>query len=198
MSTTGGATRGTEATTTWVDDHFIAGDVVLDFANTVYRRTPELGADLLVDAESLETWLDRTRLLPSAGPGRTFTDPTAALQTARSLRGLLWTVLHALEHDQTIPVDTFAGLLDLARRDLARTSVHADGSIASLCADGAFTALALGATRLVLDPPPQGVRSCDRCGWFFIDSSRSRRRRWCSMKTCGNQAKAARYRTAHS
>ncbi|WP_433493074.1 CGNR zinc finger domain-containing protein [Nocardia grenadensis] len=34
-------------------------------------------------------------------------------------------------------------------------------------------------------------------GWFFIGSSRGRRRRWCSMKTCGNQAKAARYRSSH-
>nr|WP_255307967.1 CGNR zinc finger domain-containing protein [Streptomyces marincola] len=40
------------------------------------------------------------------------------------------------------------------------------------------------------------MRACDRCGWFFIDSSRGRRRRWCSMKTCGNQAKAARYRSS--
>nr|WP_260152271.1 CGNR zinc finger domain-containing protein [Hoyosella altamirensis] len=51
--------------------------------------------------------------------------------------------------------------------------------------------------RLVLSPPSQPVRACDRCGWFYLDTSRSRRRRWCSMKTCGNQAKAARYRSAH-
>lgn len=26
--------------TAWSDDHFVAGDLALDFANTVYRRTP--------------------------------------------------------------------------------------------------------------------------------------------------------------
>ena len=36
------------------------------------------------------------------------------------------------------------------------------------------------------------VRTCagDNCGWVFIDTSRSGRRRWCDMATCGNVAKA--------
>ena len=34
----------------------------------------------------------------------------------------------------------------------------------------------------------------DRCRWAFFDSSPTGRRRWCDMRSCGNQAKAARYR----
>ncbi len=43
---------------------------------------------------------------------------------------------------------------------------------------------------------PQRIRICDndRCRWVFYDTSRTGRRRWCSMATCGNQAKAARHR----
>lgn len=39
------------------------------------------------------------------------------------------------------------------------------------------------------------VRECnsDRCTWLFIDRSRTHRRRWCDMKTCGNRAKARRH-----
>jgi predicted RNA-binding Zn ribbon-like protein len=39
------------------------------------------------------------------------------------------------------------------------------------------------------------LRECasGSCSWLFIDRSRSRRRRWCSMKTCGNRAKARRH-----
>jgi predicted RNA-binding Zn ribbon-like protein len=33
----------------------------------------------------------------------------------------------------------------------------------------------------------------DRCGWLFLDTSRNRSRRWCSMEDCGNRAKARRY-----
>ncbi len=31
------------------------------------------------------------------------------------------------------------------------------------------------------------------CGWLFLDTSRNRSRRWCSMETCGNRAKAMRH-----
>jgi len=52
---------------------------------------------------------------------------------------------------------------------------------------------------LVLFPPANDIRQCeaDRCEGFFVDESRSKPRRWCSMDGCGNRAKAARYRVAH-
>ncbi|MGQ0539679.1 MAG: CGNR zinc finger domain-containing protein, partial [Gemmatimonadaceae bacterium] len=37
------------------------------------------------------------------------------------------------------------------------------------------------------------VKSCPSCGWFFLDTSRNRSRRWCSMTMCGNSAKSRRY-----
>ncbi|WP_197683971.1 CGNR zinc finger domain-containing protein [Allokutzneria albata] len=73
-------------------------------------------------------------------------------------------------------------------------SVEADGSAKALTGKGALGVIALHAIRLALSPSARPVRSCDGCGWFFIDTSRGRRRRWCSMKTCGNQAKVARFR----
>ena len=43
---------------------------------------------------------------------------------------------------------------------------------------------------------PERIRICDneRCRWVFFDASRTGRRRWCDMATCGNRAKAARHR----
>ena len=43
---------------------------------------------------------------------------------------------------------------------------------------------------------PERIRVCDndRCRWVFFDTSRTGRRRWCDMSTCGNRAKAARHR----
>jgi predicted RNA-binding Zn ribbon-like protein len=40
------------------------------------------------------------------------------------------------------------------------------------------------------------LRICanDGCRWVFEDTSRTGRRRWCSMASCGNRAKAARHR----
>lgn len=73
------------AATAWVDDHFIAGDPALDFANAVYRRTPEFGVDLFNNTESLTAWLDRVHLLPVGGlPGSPSADTGAVLDEARS------------------------------------------------------------------------------------------------------------------
>ena len=33
----------------------------------------------------------------------------------------------------------------------------------------------------------------ESCGWAFYDSTRSRTRRWCSMRTCGSRYKARQY-----
>jgi predicted RNA-binding Zn ribbon-like protein len=43
---------------------------------------------------------------------------------------------------------------------------------------------------------PDRIKICDndRCRWVFYDTSRTGRRRWCDMATCGNRAKAARHR----
>ena len=40
------------------------------------------------------------------------------------------------------------------------------------------------------------LRACasDTCRWIFYDDSRTGRRRWCDMASCGNRAKAARHR----
>ena len=37
------------------------------------------------------------------------------------------------------------------------------------------------------------VCSDDNCGWLFVDMSKNKSRRWCSMKDCGNRAKARRH-----
>ena len=43
---------------------------------------------------------------------------------------------------------------------------------------------------------PDRLRVCanDMCRWVFYDESRAGKRRWCSMASCGNRAKAARHR----
>ena len=43
---------------------------------------------------------------------------------------------------------------------------------------------------------PERIKTCasETCDWIFYDASRTSRRRWCDMATCGNRAKAARHR----
>jgi predicted RNA-binding Zn ribbon-like protein len=39
------------------------------------------------------------------------------------------------------------------------------------------------------------VRRCpgEGCAWLFLDTSRNKSRRWCSMEVCGNRSKARRH-----
>ena len=63
------------------------------------------------------------------------------------------------------------------------------------------TALALlapvlwSAGDLLAGPRLDRVRRCanPECGWLFLDDSRAGKRRWCSMSSCGNRAKARRH-----
>lgn len=38
-----------------------------------------------------------------------------------------------------------------------------------------------------------GLFDTEECSWIFLDESRAGTRRWCSMKDCGNRAKARRH-----
>lgn len=52
------------------------------------------------------------------------------------------------------------------------------------------------AVELLLRGDTSRLRECaaDDCGWLFLDTTRNRSRRWCSMQTCGNRAKVSHFR----
>jgi len=60
---------------------------------------------------------------------------------------------------------------------------------------GLLQPVALSAARLVTGADPMRIRQCasESCICWFLDTSKSGRRRWCSMARCGNRAKAAKH-----
>ena len=62
--------------------------------------------------------------------------------------------------------------------------------------EGALARLAESVAREISQGHPERLRICanDACRWAFADTSRTGRRKWCDMATCGNRAKAARHR----
>jgi predicted RNA-binding Zn ribbon-like protein len=62
--------------------------------------------------------------------------------------------------------------------------------------EGAMARLAESIAREVSTGHPDRLRICanDECRWVFQDTSRTGRRKWCDMSTCGNRAKVARHR----
>jgi predicted RNA-binding Zn ribbon-like protein len=60
--------------------------------------------------------------------------------------------------------------------------------------------IARSAADLLTSGELERIKVCDAhdCGWFFVDVSRNRSRRWCDMAGCGNRVKARRYRERHA
>jgi predicted RNA-binding Zn ribbon-like protein len=130
---------------------------------------------------------------------------TAARDLARihAVRGALREVADALvDHRQASP-----GALDTVNRALHARQVielvpSSDGCVAvdhRHVGDPIDDALARLCDPLVTEltsGSPERIKICDneRCRWVFYDTSRTGRRRWCDMATCGNRAKAARHR----
>jgi predicted RNA-binding Zn ribbon-like protein len=58
-----------------------------------------------------------------------------------------------------------------------------------------FWDLLASASDLLVSPQRALVGVCQGggCSWMFLDTSRKRNRRWCSMLDCGNRAKAKRH-----
>ncbi len=64
---------------------------------------------------------------------------------------------------------------------------------------GAIARLVESIARELIQGHPERIRICqnEKCRWVFADTSRTGRRKWCEMSTCGNRAKVARYRARH-
>ncbi len=62
--------------------------------------------------------------------------------------------------------------------------------------DDALANVSQQIVREIVGGRPERLRACasDTCRWVFYDDSRTGRRRWCDMTSCGNRAKAARHR----
>lgn len=74
-----------------------------------------------------------------------------------------------------------------------------EGEIQFRPISGSSLTVLSGLTKVIFDSQCDGTwdrfKCCElpTCGWAFYDSTRSRTKRWCSMKTCGSRHKAREY-----
>jgi predicted RNA-binding Zn ribbon-like protein len=180
--------------------------LALDFTNTLdWRLRPE-PVEELRELSDLLRWgwssgaLERAearalREWGEAHPGLA----ARALAQAVEVREAIAEVLLAVLHDQALP----AGALD--RLDEACLAAGAARSLrpagqgvewgwrnGPTSADRVAWTAALDAVRILTSSERERIRQCGdfECGWLFLDTSRNRSRRWCTMKSCGNRNKA--------
>lgn len=185
---------------------FIAGDLALDFVNTVSDRLDAARvADKLVRVEDVAAWCRAAGLpLEADWPARAGRD-ARALASVHRLREDLHALFHA-RIDTRPPAPAALARLDrlLHRCQAARALAIGPPMLAwrwrrHAAVDELLHPIALAAVALLTSARGSAIAVCEGsgCGWLFLDASPSRRRRWCSMADCGNRAKAREHYRRH-
>lgn len=170
------------------------GHLSLDFVATLGARRND-PVERLRSPEDLEEWLTTADLLGGIGSSATPTD--VQLADARQLREATYRVLTAGRLGDAPSTDDVDLINRYARGPVAALQVGPGLSAVRLATDPvavAITELARASAELATGPELLRVRQCDGCSLLFLDRSRPGQRRWCSMGSCGNRSKTARYR----
>jgi predicted RNA-binding Zn ribbon-like protein len=175
---------------------FLAGRLSLDFCNSHSRAT---GGDRLQDGPALAAWAARGGRPLAQAPS------AAEWQSSLELRDRLCRVFDALL-DNASPSDADLDALAAAALPVVAPALRWDqatrraiitttgNSVRQLCRD-----IAADAVDLLTGDQVERIKRCpsDACHWFFFDSSRNGRRRWCAMADCGTKAKVRHFRARH-
>ena len=178
--------------------YFVAGRPSVDFVNTLRERWRRRVETLVTD-DDLSRWLVRAGVLNEPA------SVDSALHTsARNLREAIDRAFERViagkrpsgasleEINDWLPHAAYVPELRQSGAKL-RLDEHPRGS----AAEHGLGLVALDAAQILSEPATrQRLRICasDTCSARFFDASPAGRRRWCSMRTCGNVAKARRFR----
>lgn len=187
----------------------IGGQPALDAVNTATAWDTD-PVDWLADYPSLLQWAELARVIKAAEVRALRRTAAAdsrgaqkALRAFKALRQCLQACLTPVALGQRIEPASLAALDGYRATAMRHAKLAAvDHHVALVCdvqacgLDLPLHRVALSAVELLLRPPGVRLRVCagHDCGWLFIDSSKSGRRRWCDMSTCGTSDKMTRYR----
>ncbi|MFC2029099.1 CGNR zinc finger domain-containing protein [Chloroflexota bacterium] len=187
----------------------LGGRLSLDYANTADWHAGDQPVEYLKSYGDLVAWSRHAgalserlgeRLLEEAG--RRPADASAVLERAIVLREAIYRIFSALSQErppQAADLETFnselAGALGQTRLVFTPEGLAWDWAGKRAALDQMLWYVVRDAASLLTSEAAGRVGQCtdDRCGWLFLDMSRNRSRRWCSMEDCGNRAKARRH-----
>ncbi|MFI1762051.1 CGNR zinc finger domain-containing protein [Streptomyces sp. NPDC020800] len=176
---------------------FDAGRICLDLLATTHpvERLDAVGP--------LRAWIAGSGLVP---PGTSLGHAEASwLAGFRELRGDVGQLLRSCDPSDARSYDHALGRVNEVARAAPPALCAVRGEDGTLvrelardpgCA-GLLAVVARDAVDLLTDPVARAaVRECegDDCPLVYLDTSRGRRRRWCSSEVCGNRERVARHR----
>ena len=191
----------------------VGGRPVVDFVNTLSDRSTGTPYDRLRTYGDLLDWCVRVALFGTAEAGRLTAvaeacpaAADAALGRAHEVREALYQLFRAETADQEPP----PAALNLVNAVLAeglsnrRLQPGRDGFGWAWNAgpdrlDWMLWPLVWSAAELLTSAEVARLKECGQpdCRWVFLDLSKNRSRRWCTMDDCGNRAKARRHYQRH-
>ena len=177
------------------DFQFIAGNLALDFVNTVGNR---LGSrdEYFCGREEFDRWAHLAGLL---APKRHLSLTRRELVRVRAIRETLHAILRPIALGSSPSTQSLASLNPLlvdvsTKRELRWTKGAFTWEWRTLGRDpdAVLAPVLMSMAELFVSKQFGRIRECDgtHCGWLFLDRSAAGGRRWCSMADCGNRAKA--------
>lgn len=186
----------------------VGGHPVLNFANTCGGGGKERDVERLIEWRDAVDWAvangvlnstDRRRMeKPLLWAGHSQSDTLKALTELReTVHAVFCAIAGGMLPSEAVRLRLEGYILEALRH----STLSIEGQVPArwkVCPEKAGTALiqdrlAVAANDLLSQPLLSNVRECSACSWLFLDLSRSKSRRWCSMATCGNRAKAQRH-----
>lgn len=183
------------------ETELVGGHPALDFLNTVNDWTATEPEDRLVTFEDAVAFAAKAGVVERDEVARLRSDGGAGeLDELRMLRSRLQHVFQAVIDERAPGRNDLEALgSELARAARALRLRANDGGFALEVDVGAARAATLrwrlvhAAVALLTSAELGRLKACPRCGWFFLDASKNRSRRWCSMATCGSTEKSRAY-----
>ena len=189
---------------------FDAGELSLDFANTKDWHGSQNPVENLNSFPELIVWGERaglvlpelvTRLnqMAEVQPDKT----THMYHFAIQLREAIYRIFSRYVAGQPILEADLSLLNDVTCQAMSHLQLASTGKTCRwqlpngmVDANLILWSVARAAAELMTSDKVAHVRMCedDRgCGYLFIDQTKNHSRRWCSMESCGNRAKAKRH-----
>lgn len=186
----------------------VGGDLALDFVNTLDGAPDgEPGFDCLGSYGDLVFWGHRLELLSEAEAHRLLdlakeqsSESEDAHARALALRGNLYGIFRSLA-EREIPAPERLEALRRAECEALAQARLAPGDSGGFVwewrqgedPDGVLWPVAHAAVGLLTSGSLDRLKRCAGCRWLFIDESRNKSRRWCTMEDCGTHEKVRRY-----
>ncbi len=185
----------------------IAGDLALDFTNTLNGHSRPRGHEYLHDFRDLALWCRHAGLLSPSETRRVLREAAAHPAQAEdlyrrslALREALFRLFRALaigSPPDPRDMDPVNAAWQEGQRHARVTQSRTGFSVAwddAVLLERIPRAISSAAVETLVSDRTRRIKSCagEGCDWLFIDSSRNHLRRWCSMEECGNRAKMKR------